>query len=106
MTSSELLLSEIPRALRRRASVDRSTEVTSVLDRGESQLAAVDLMSITRSVLLLAGALEGPALRTLDAIHVATAASYPGHLRAFVSYDDRQLEAAERAALRVASPGR
>ncbi|MEJ7716709.1 MAG: hypothetical protein WKF31_01650 [Thermoleophilaceae bacterium] len=55
----------------------------------------------------LAGTLEGPLLRALDAIHVATADLLPGvSCTAFVSYDDRQLEAADRAALPVASPGR
>ncbi len=105
VTSSELLFAEIPRALRRRATSDPSIDARDVLTRGESQLAAVDLLAATRSILVLAGALEGPFLRALDAIHVATAVSYPGELRAFVSYDERQLEAAEGAALQVASPG-
>lgn len=104
--SSELLFAEIPRALRRPWWSHGSADSVRLLARGEAELGAMYLIALSRSVLTLAGTLEGPLLRALDAIHVATAISYPGELRAFVSYDDRQLEAAERAVLAVASPGR
>lgn len=104
LVASELLLAEIPRALRRRASDDRAVDLARLVAHGERQLATVGLMSVTRSILTWAGGLAGPRLRALDAIHVATAASYPGEPPPFVSYDDRQLEAAELAGLRVASP--
>jgi hypothetical protein len=41
---------------------------------------------------------------TLDAIHVATAYRLRSVLAAFVSYDTRQLEAAEALGLPIASP--
>ena len=44
------------------------------------------------------------ALRALDAIHVTTALRVRSALAAFVSYDRRQLEAAEALGLPVASP--
>ena len=104
--SSELLRAEIPRALRRRVWPDAPAEAPPLVGRGEQELAAMYLIAVTRSIVALAGTLEGPLLRALDAVHVATAVAYPAGLTAFVSYDDRQLEAADRAALPVASPGR
>jgi len=46
-----------------------------------------------------------PGLRSLDAIHVATALSLEVDLD-FVTYDDRQAAAARAAGLRVVQPGR
>ncbi len=43
------------------------------------------------------------ALRTLDAIHIATALALPG-VDAFVTYDDRQAEAARLVGLPVIRP--
>ena len=48
--------------------------------------------------------LEPQTLRALDAIHVATAFALRSALAAFVSYDTRQLEAAEALGLPIASP--
>jgi predicted nucleic acid-binding protein len=48
--------------------------------------------------------LEPVALRALDAMHLATALRLRSQLAAFVSYDPRQLEAAEVLGLPVASP--
>jgi len=45
-----------------------------------------------------------PALRTLDAIHIATALAIGPTLDAFVTYDDRQAEAARAAGLKVVRP--
>ena len=43
-------------------------------------------------------------LRTLDAIHLATALSLDDHLDVFVTYDRRLAEAADRLGLEVVSP--
>jgi hypothetical protein len=51
-----------------------------------------------------AAALEHPFLRTLDAIHISTAAGLRKSLTAFVTYDKRLAAAAEEAGLPVASP--
>jgi predicted nucleic acid-binding protein len=53
---------------------------------------------------LAAGALAEPALRALDAIHVAAAVE-ASPLDAFVSYDVRQAAAARLAGLRTVHPG-
>ena len=72
---------------------------TSVLD-------AMFLAELTPTIRAQAGRLEPTALRTLDAIHIATAASLSFPDLDFVTYDDRQVEAARARGLRVTQPGR
>lgn len=67
-------------------------------------LRGVSLLADSNRVLLHATQVEPPRLRTLDAIHVATAYRIRVVLAAFVSYDARQLEAAEALGLPTASP--
>ena len=43
-------------------------------------------------------------LRTLDAIHLATALSYPSRLSALISYDSRLVRAARQTGLQAVSP--
>lgn len=54
--------------------------------------------------MLAAGALAEPALRALDAIHVAAAIDL-APIDGFVTYDERQAAAARLAGLRTISPG-
>ena len=51
-----------------------------------------------------AGRLEPPALRSLDAIHLASALALGDELAAFVTYDARLAEAARAAGLQVIAP--
>lgn len=67
-------------------------------------LGGVNLVADSNRVLRGATQLEPRSLRTLDAIHVATAYRIRTVLAAFVSYDQRQLEAAEALGLPIASP--
>ena len=67
-------------------------------------LGGVTLLSDTNRVLVGATQLEPHTLRALDAIHVTTALRVRSALAAFVSYDRRQLEAAQALGLPVASP--
>ncbi|HEX4745767.1 MAG TPA: type II toxin-antitoxin system VapC family toxin [Gaiellaceae bacterium] len=67
-------------------------------------IGGVTLVADSNRVLLDAAQLEPQTLRTLDAIHVATAYRIRSVLAAFVSYDARQLAAAEALGLPVASP--
>lgn len=54
-----------------------------------------------------AAAYPDPALRSLDAIHLATGdAVFGTQLTAFVSYDERLLTAAAALGLPTAAPGR
>jgi uncharacterized protein len=63
----------------------------------------VALLPLDRAILSAAGALAEPAVRTLDAIHVAAAIDL-APLDAFVSYDERQAAAARLAGLRTIAP--
>jgi predicted nucleic acid-binding protein len=51
-----------------------------------------------------AAAVVPPSVRTLDAIHVATALALGGTLDAFVTYDERLAQAAREAGLPVVAP--
>lgn len=101
--SSELLLTEVPRAARAIAGLDDETR-QRLLGRGRSWIAELTLTAVTREILERAGELEGVHLRTLDAIHVASALSITADVDAFVTYDRRQAEAARAVDLPVASP--
>jgi uncharacterized protein len=71
-----------------------------------AQMILGDLMQfpLTPDVLDAAGSLPG-SLRSLDAIHLATALRLHSDLHSLVAYDRRLLKAAELAGLRTASPG-
>ncbi len=68
-------------------------------------LAGALLVPITRTLLEEAAVLGGPHLRSLDAIHLASALSIREDLEAFVAYDRRLAEAAGAAGLPVVAPG-
>lgn len=104
LVSSELVLTEIPRAVRRAAAQDRTLPLGLLLERAEELAEAVALHPLDRALLVGAGALSEPALRALDAIHVMAAVDLDP-LAAFVTYDQRQAAAARLAGLRTVSPG-
>lgn len=101
LVASSLVEVEVPRALRR-AAPQALVGVPSVLSR----LYRVEIDATVRAA---AGAYSEPLLRSLDAIHLATAeilARQAGSdFAAFVTYDRRLLDAAKSAGLPVASPG-
>lgn len=104
LVSSELVLTEVPRAVRRAAALDPGLPLDVLLERAGEVVDALALAAVDRGLLTGAGALTEPALRALDAIHVATAAAlHP--IDAFVTYDERQAAAARLAGLRTISPG-
>jgi predicted nucleic acid-binding protein len=105
LVSSELILTEIPRAVRRAADDDFRLPRDVLLERAGALLDAVALRPLDRPLLLAAGALDEPALRALDAIHLASAVDL-GPVDAFVTYDERQAAAARLAGLRTMAPGR
>ncbi|HXQ95946.1 MAG TPA: type II toxin-antitoxin system VapC family toxin [Candidatus Acidoferrales bacterium] len=104
LVSCELVLTEIPRAIRRASAHDPRLKSGVLLDRAGEVLDAVGLVPLERALLLAAGALSEPALRALDAIHVAAAVDL-APLDGFVTYDERQAAAARLAGLRTVSPG-
>ncbi|MCY4663576.1 MAG: type II toxin-antitoxin system VapC family toxin [Acidimicrobiaceae bacterium] len=97
LASSDLLRTEARRGVAQmEASVSRDCE---------EHLAGVHKVRLTPALLDRAGRLPGHGLRTLDAIYVASALQLGDELADFVSYDRRQLAAAERLGLRTVSPG-
>jgi len=104
LVSSELVLTELPRAIRRAASHDPRLPLELLLSRAGEILEALGLHPLERALLLAAGAVTEPALRSLDAIHVVVAAIL-SPIDGFVSYDERQAAAARLAGLRTVAPG-
>jgi predicted nucleic acid-binding protein len=104
VVSSELVLAEVPRAIRRAAAREGSIELDELLKRVARSLDAVGLRPVDHAVLFGAGSISEPALRTLDAIHIATAV-YLNPISAFITYDERQAAVARLAGLRTVAPG-
>lgn len=104
LVSCELVLTEVPRAIRRASSHNPRLALDVLITRAGEILDALALLPLDRGLLAAAGALAEPALRALDAIHV-TAAADLSPLDAFVSYDERQGAAARLAGLRTVRPG-
>jgi len=104
LVSSELILTEIPRAVRRAVAYDPALPLDVLLERTAELIDALALRPLDRALLEGAGALAEPALRALDAIHVASAVALDP-VEAFVTYDERQAAAARLAGLRTMSPG-
>jgi predicted nucleic acid-binding protein len=104
LTSSELVLTEVPRAMHRAVALDPSQSVELLIKRASELIETIALRPLDRALLLGAGAIAEPALRSLDAIHVASAVSLDP-LAAFVTYDVRQAAAARLAGLRTMAPG-
>jgi predicted nucleic acid-binding protein len=104
------------RYLRRRRPLITSalarTEVTRALlplgreavRRGHDVLARVDQVRINDRVLDAAGAVLPVELRSLDAIHLATAQQLGVDLARVVTYDERMTAAAKQLGLPVARP--
>lgn len=73
------------------------------LERAEEALAAVHVLPLTEAVLALAGALAPPELRTLDALHLASAVMV-ADLDTALCYDRRLSAAFERIGVSVVAP--
>jgi uncharacterized protein len=72
--------------------------------RGRALLERLELVRVNDRVLNAAGVLLPADLRSLDAIHLATAGQLGPDLSLIVTYDDRMLAAASRIGLKTASP--
>jgi predicted nucleic acid-binding protein len=72
--------------------------------RGHDVLARIDLVRINDRVLDAAGAMLPVELRSLDAIHLATAQQLGTDLARIVTYDDRMAMAASHLGMTVARP--
>lgn len=94
--SSSIIRVEVPRSIMRR-------QPGAVL-QARSVVAKTRRVAMTSEVLEVATMLQPATLRSLDAIHLASAFVVHDRLTAFVSYDRRLLDAARAAGLRTAAP--
>jgi uncharacterized protein len=97
LTTSRLAVVEVSRA------IASSHPGPDVLAEADELLSACRLLAVSTDVLHRARRLGPPSLRTLDAIHLASAL----HVQAdeLVAYDKQLLGAAAEHDLRTASPG-
>ena|SRR3990170_2592544 len=96
LISSALAWAEVVRAIHRAGG---STT------RAERVLGGIGLVPIDDGIVRSAAALAPVTLRTLDAIHVATALSLGDDVSGLVTYDDRLASAAAEVGIGVISPG-
>ncbi len=95
--SSKLARVEVLRALR------RAHKPPLALLHAKRIVSRMSLVALDERILAQAASLDPPGLRSLDAIHLATALSLDG-LDALVTYDRRLRDAAADAGLTVVSP--
>lgn len=94
--------SALVRTEARRAVVEENASLRRLC---ELRLAEADLIDLNSAVLDSAGQIPGRSLRSLDAIYIACALELGDDLGGLVSYDTRQLAAAEDIGITTASPG-
>jgi predicted nucleic acid-binding protein len=89
----------------------RTEVLRALLPGGENAVAAgrralglLDLVRVNDRILNSAGTLAPPELRSLDAIHLATAERLRDELAAFVTYDERMAALATTLGYRVSAP--
>jgi predicted nucleic acid-binding protein len=94
--SSELSTIELLRTCRR---VDEDA-----VEGANLLLGGIDLLPMDRAIVEKAATLVPSELRSLDAIHLASALSVNANLTALVAYDVRLCSAAAQAGIEVVSP--
>jgi predicted nucleic acid-binding protein len=94
--SSDLSIIELLRTCRR---VDEGA-----VESANLLLGGIDLLPMDRGVVEKAATLVPTELRSLDAMHLASALSVKANLTAFVAYDVRLCSAAVEAGIEVVSP--
>ena len=93
LVTSEIALAEVPRAIRRVVSGRRRNEGQAVLAELQDVLEVLAYVPLDRALLVRAGSFREAYLRTLDAIHLASALAIETDIGAFITYDERQAEA-------------
>jgi predicted nucleic acid-binding protein len=96
LVSSALARTEVARALVPSGSV--------VMARGEEVLRRIQLLRVNDRVLSEAGRMEPVDLRSLDAIHLASARHLGPSVNTIVTYDDRMARAARALGWSVVAP--
>ena len=98
LVSSALAYVEVYRAVRRHGATAR--------EFASEVLSTINLIAVSRGVLSLAIELEPASMRSLDAIHLATAIRLADTIEAFVCYDHRLANAACQTGFTVENPKR
>jgi uncharacterized protein len=98
LVASDLARTELMRAVRRVAP-ELAHRVREVLD-------VLVLVAATGGICDTAGRLAPDQLRSLDAVHLATALELGDDLDGLVTYDDRLTDAAQAYGIAVTAPGR
>lgn len=98
VVTSELGRVEVLRAARRAGG--------EVLAEARAVIGDLDLVPLDRGVQDIACDIGDPLLRSLDALHLASAVLLRDELSAFVAYDHRLLSDAQAAGLPTTTPGR
>jgi predicted nucleic acid-binding protein len=101
LVTSRLTTVEVARALRRRGP---ETEA-SAMDPMREILQHLDLVELDEDVAATAATVAPAVLRSLDAIHLASALAIGGELTEIITYDSRLAAAARNAGLEVQAPG-
>ena len=96
LASSALARIEVARAL-----MPSGAEAVS---RGEDVLRRIQLLRVNDRVLNEAGRMKPAELRSLDAIHLASAQQLGTSVKQIITYDERMSDAAKAAGWSVASP--
>jgi uncharacterized protein len=96
LVASALAHTEVARAL--------MPDGPAAVRRGVEVLQTLNLIRINDRVLAIAGEMQPAELRSLDAIHLATAQLLGNQLGRVVTYDERMVEAARVLGMRIASP--
>ena len=96
VVASALARTEVLRAL--------LLEGDEALTRGRAVLARVELIRVNERILTAAAILRPAQIRSLDAIHLATAQGLATDLARVVTYDERMLDAAKQLGIRTAAP--
>lgn len=94
--ASELLRVELLRACRRH-SPDAMTRAREVID-------SAILMSVTTDICIDAAGIDPGVIRSLDAVHIATALAIGDDLEAVVTYDQRMADGCRIYGLPVVAP--
>ena len=97
--TSRLATVEVARALRRRGAA--SAELGDAVAEAFTGLAIVEL---DEAIAEPAGRIDPPTLRSLDAVHLASALALGSELGAVVTYDGRLADAARAAGREVIAP--
>jgi predicted nucleic acid-binding protein len=94
--SSAVSRTELLRAVRRHDA--------RLLKEARTVIETVELVSLDDQILDAAARVDPPTLRTLDAIHLASALAFEGDLDSFVTYDFRMADGARFAGIVVEVP--